>query len=137
MNSEMIAGLFAKRFMRWGITLPAEDLRSLTPGHIAKRGWLIQFCFGNDADGLYLDYYATHRMTGDSHVRLHENGTHKALESFQGLFVTSADPGEAARLKTEFLRSNCKIMEELVGKGFSLFTINMALRTGLVDTETK
>lgn len=137
MNSEMFAGLFAKRFTRWGITLPAENLRSLSPGHIAKRGWLIQFCFGNDADGPYLDYYATHRMTGDSNVRLHENGMHKALGSLQGLFVTSADPGEAARLEMALLKSNCKIMDELICKGFSLFTINMALCTGLVAAETK
>jgi len=133
MNLEMIASLFAKRFAYWDITLPAENLRSLFPGHMAKGGWLIQFCFGNDAGGAYLDYYATHRMTDDSHVRLHENGTYTELDSLQGFFVTSEDPVEAARLEEKFRKANRKIMDDLVEKGFTLFTINMAVRTGLVD----
>ena len=135
MNLEMIASLFAKRFAHWELVLPAESLRTLAPGHMAKGGWLIQFCFGNDAGGAYLDYYATHRMTDDSHVRLHENGTHTQLESLQSFFVTREDPGEAARLEEEHLKTNRKIMDALVEKGFTLFTINMALRTGLVDSE--
>lgn len=133
----MIASLFAKRFAHWDITLPAENLRSLSPGHLEKGGWLIQFCFGNDVDGAYLDYYATHRMTDGSHIRLHENGTRTELESLHGFFVTSEHPGEAARLEEEHLKTNRKIMDALVGKGFSLFTINMALRTGLVDSFEK
>ena len=75
----------------------------------------------------------THRMTDDSHVRLHENGTRTQLESLQSFFVTRGDPGEAARLEEEHLKTNRKIMDALVEKGFTLFTINMALRTGLVD----
>lgn len=47
----------------------------------------------------------------------------------------AADPIEAKRLKEAYFESNLKIYEELVTKGFNLFTINMQLQAGLVDSE--
>jgi hypothetical protein len=129
--------MFAKRFAHWGITLPAENLRLRSAGHIEKGGWLIQFCFGHDEKGDYLDYYASHRMTDDDHVRLYADGTKIELAALGGLQLTSTDPVEAKRLEEEFFETNRKITEELVAKGFNLFTINMGLRGGLAEPEKK
>lgn len=62
----LIADTFSKHFSHWDITLPEKDLKKRSNGYIQKAGWLIQYCFGEDDKGEYLDYYAAHRMTDDS-----------------------------------------------------------------------
>ena len=67
---DLIAETFAKRFTHWKLTLPEENLKNRSSGHIQNSGWLIQYCFGIDETGEYLDYYAAHRMTDDSYSTL-------------------------------------------------------------------
>jgi hypothetical protein len=76
-------------------------------------------------------------MTDDDHVRLYADGTKIELAALGGLQLTSTDPVEAKRLEEEFFETNRKITEELVAKGFNLFTINMGLRGGLAEPEKK
>ena len=132
---DQIKRMFAERFANWDITLPAENIRQRTAGHIEKKGWLIQYCFGHDENGEYLDYCASHRMTDDEHIRLCADGSQIELAALGGLYLTSTDPIEAKRLKEEYFESNRIISEVLVTKGFNLFTINMQLQAGLVDSE--
>jgi len=134
---DQIKRMFAERFANWDITLPAENIRQRSAGYIEKTGWLIQFCFGHDEKGECLDYYASHRMTDDEHIRLCADGSQIELAALGGLYLTSADPIEAKRLKEEYFESNRKITEELVTKGFDLFTINMQLQAGLASSEKK
>ncbi len=64
-----IEAAFAEDFFHWGITLPPDDVRQRRQGEIAAAGWAIWYLFDSDERGEYLDYYASHRMTSDRHVR--------------------------------------------------------------------
>ena len=85
----MIAYTFAKRFSHWKIRIPEDKLKNRQGGYIQEGGWLIQYCFGKDENGDYMDYYAAHRMTDDSHVRIYEDGTEKALPSLSSICLLS------------------------------------------------
>jgi hypothetical protein len=131
-----IAQAFRADFAKWGLEIPPELLVSREPGSIQAAGWLIQFTFGSDSRGEYLDYYASHRMTDDSHVRLYETGRRQQLASLSSFFVTSPDPTEARRLEAAYLRRNKRIARQLAAKGFGKFTINMILQAGLDRNDT-
>ena len=130
-----IAQAFREDFSNWGLEIPPESLASRTPGVIQASGWLIQFTFGRDSRGEYLDYYASHRMTDDSHVRLYETGRRQHLSSLASFFVTSSDPIEAKRSEAAYHRRNRRIARQLAAKGFEKFTINMALHAGLAGKD--
>src|ERR1043165_3207582 len=101
-----IVELFAKHFSRWGIQLPEEGLRALKPGAIHQQGWLIQYRFDSDDNGLFLDYYSSHRMTDDRHVRIRSDGSSEELPSIVSMHRTSDDPIEAKRLEEEYFSRN-------------------------------
>lgn len=132
---DRIARAFRADFAHWGIEIPPASLASREPGFIQAAGWLIQFTFGRDSRGEYLDYYASHRMTDDSHVRLYAAGRRQYLASLASFFVTSLDPTEAKRLKAAYLRRNRRIARRLAAKGFDKFTINMLLHAGLAGND--
>ena len=126
----MIGDYFARTFATWHITLPEEDLRQRRAGFLAEAGWLIQYCFGSDDSGEFLDYYAAHRMTDDSHVRVYEDGRVVALPALIGMRAMGATPQEEERLEREYVAHNREVAQALVDKGFDRFTINMALHAG-------
>jgi tetratricopeptide (TPR) repeat protein len=132
-----IADTFAKHFSHWNIILPQEDLKGRCSGHISEAGWLIQYCFGNDENGEYMDYYAAHRMTDDSHVRIYDDGKEKSLPALDSWLLTSDDPIKAKQLKDEYDRHNRKVVKMLIDKGFDRFTMNMALSAGLGEEKTE
>ena len=127
--------LFAERFSHWGIEIPEEHVVSRRAGHFSEAGWLIQYCFGKDESGEYLDYYAAHRMTDDRHERIYADGRTKDLPALSTFRLCSPDPVEDARLKRKYDESNRRVTEMLVEKGFDLFTINMSLHAGLGDED--
>lgn len=132
-SREHLAAIFADHFNRWRIQIPKANVTNGKPGFIAKQGWLIQFCFGTNSTGDYLDYYAAHRMTDDSHVRLHGDGQSESLPTIRTMHVTSEDPAEARRLAEENRARNREVLEGLVAKGFGKATINMVLGVGLEE----
>ncbi|MEN4007007.1 MAG: hypothetical protein PQ964_06605 [Methanobacteriaceae archaeon] len=119
------------------ITLPEEDLNARRSGHINKEGWLIQYCFGKDKTGKYMDYYATNRWYGDSHVRIYADGTEKEFPVLLDFHLTSDDSVEDKRLENEFYERNRKVAKMLIEKGFDRFTINMALSVWPVKDSKK
>ena len=88
---------FARTFENWDIKLPPDAFAMKQPGTIHKAGWTIRYVFDED----YLDYYATHRMTNDRHVRIHADGHSAVLESPQDFIVYPKDADEEARLKAK------------------------------------
>ena len=133
-NTEHISRVFASTFARWKLRIPREDLAREKAGFIQKEGWLVQYCFGHDEKGGYLDYYAAHRMTSDDHVRIREDGSMEHLDAMSEFYVTPAD-GDDDAARQRFYEANRRIAEILAAKGFDKFTINMALVAGLVDHE--
>lgn len=115
---EGVVERFNARFRPWEIELAANDAASRGSGLIQEHGWAIDFSFGADADGEYLDYYASHRMTDDEHVRLRADGSSELLPALRSMHLTSPDPVEHARLKREYLDFNKDVMTLLLAKGF-------------------
>jgi len=126
-----IAETFANRFAHWNITIPEENLKNREIGYIQEAGWLIQYCFGKDEQGEYLDYYAAHRMTDDSHVHIYQDGQVEHLPALDSVRKVSKDPEEDQRLEEEYYKHNQQVARELAKKGFNKFTINMFLHAGL------
>lgn len=127
---EQITDTFAQRFAHWNITLPEEDLKGRQSGYIQEAGWLIQYCFGKDDNGEYLDYYAAHRMTEDSHVRIYQDGQVEKLPALYGIRLASRDPEEDQQLEDEYYQHNQEVVSMMAEKGFTKFTINMYLHAG-------
>jgi hypothetical protein len=107
-------------FSHWGIKLPPDDIAERRRGKIMKGGWVIWYLFGSDENGEYLDYYASHRMTDDEHVRIYAGGKSETLPTLRQFRLTSTDPKEDARLEFEFFSENERISKMLKGKGFKL-----------------
>ncbi len=133
----LIGDTFAKHFAHWEIVLPEENIKNRRGGYIQHGGWLIQYCFGKDENDMeYLDYYAAHRMTDDSHIRIYDDGKKESLPSLTSMYLVSDDPVKAKQLKDKYEEHNRQVVELLNEKGFDKFTINMFLHAGL-DKETK
>ena len=111
---------FNRSFEAWNIELPKEAVENRQRGKIVKSGWTIWYLFGRDEAGDYLDYYASHRMTNDRHVRLYDDGSSKGLDSYCGMRKVSDDPEGNKRLENEFWEHNERVSRELEAKGFGL-----------------
>ena len=99
--------LFNQGFERWGITLPPDAEQRCSRGTIVSQGWTIKYCFGEDQDGKYLDYYAAHRMTNDTHTRIRANGDAESLPAYPD--------GTIQRWDAEYIERVTKLLE---AKGF-------------------
>lgn len=117
---EKIEEVFNKTFVNWDIRLPQDAVESRQAGKIVQAGWIIEWLFGFDGSGEYLDYYATHRMTSDSHVRIHADGSEESLEAPSEFYVTpgGASEEEAEQAKAEFHARNRRVYNMLREKGF-------------------
>ena len=111
---------FNTSFETWSIELPEEAVKKRQRGKIVKSGWTIWYLFGRDEAGDYFDYYASHRMTNDRHVRLYADGSSKGLDSYRSMRRVSDDPEEDRRLENEFWEHNERVSRELEPKGFGL-----------------
>jgi hypothetical protein len=118
---EKIAARFEEYFASWGIGLPEANRSMRSAGVIEQKGWQIQFLFGADEHGEYLDFYATHRMTDDRHCRLRSNGSVQELEAAVDLIFYPADATDEQRSEAEreFHDYNERVYRELEEKGFS------------------
>ncbi|MGH9428326.1 MAG: hypothetical protein ACRD2L_18735, partial [Terriglobia bacterium] len=115
-----IEARFNATFAHWNIRLPPENVAQRSRGKIVRAGWAIWYLFGSDEKGEYVDYYASHLMTGDDHVRVYATGAYKALPAIQEFRVASEDPDEDARLEAEYFAQNQRVAEMLEVKGFGL-----------------
>ena len=136
-TTKSIEERFRRTFARWGISLPPEDVEARRRGKIVASGWAIWYLFGEDERGAYLDYYASHRMTDDRHVRLREESPAEHLPTIRTFRIVSPDPVEDARLEAEHLEHNRRVGRMLEEKGFGVagdeplsVQINRHLRLG-------
>ncbi len=117
---EEIESQFKETFSHWNISLPPEAIASRRRGKIVKSGWVIWYLFGSDERGEYLDYYASHRLTTDRHVRVYVNGNEERLPTIQSMRMVSHDPEEDARLEADYFARNQKAARMLEEKGFGM-----------------
>ena len=106
---DKIEACFNARFAASSIRMPSENIAQRKRGKVIKAGWAIRYLFGSDASGEYLDYYASHRMTNDRHVRIHADGRCESLPAFQDFRLTSEDPEEKARLDAKYYAEDKRV----------------------------
>ncbi|CAN5755186.1 hypothetical protein BH18ACT11_BH18ACT11_07360 [soil metagenome] len=120
MTLREIESQFNETFSYWDIYLPPDAFAKRKRGKIVKAGWAIWYLFGSDERGEYLDYYASHRLTTDRHVRIYVNGNEENLPTIQSMRMVSQDPEEDARLEAEYYARNQKVSRMLEDKGFGM-----------------
>lgn len=115
-----LAQIFEAYFGQWDIRLPAEAVATRQPGRLAAGGWTIHYLFGRDERGEYLDFYATHRMTNDRHVRIRASGETEMLPAIVDEIVYPPDATDEQRrqIEQEYRRHNIEVSDALRRKGF-------------------
>ena len=114
---QRIKEVFASHFEHWGIELPAEEILSRSPGSLQDSGWHISYNWGRDEIGEYLDYYAYHRMTNDSHIRIYETGATKSFPPIHDFRVCADDPETDSQLEAEHVKKNREVARIVRLKG--------------------
>ncbi len=110
---------FEKGFANWNITLPPELVEAREAGLIVSGGWTIFYKFGFEGEMEYMDYYASHRMTNDGHVRLYADGTSRGLPSYREGWILGETERDSELLEKEFYAYNQAVAELLAEKGFT------------------
>lgn len=120
-----IQSAFAEFFSYFGHELPEEDVQLRRRGQIGGEdggdygmGDVVQYLFGSNDRGEYLDFYCRHRHAGDQHWRIFEDGSTEQLDVPTSWRLSSDDPDRDARLKEEFYAENTRIYKMLRDKGF-------------------
>ena len=128
---------FRDHFAPWSTSIPPGHVQQRRRGKILEAGWAIWYLVGKDERGEYLDYYASHRMTNDRHIRLREDGAEEHLPTISTMRTASQDPEEDERLAAEYLEENRRVAKMLEEKGFGIegdepggVLINRYLRLG-------
>lgn len=125
----------------WGLEVEAPPAGP-RQGFVRERGGpgRIRYVFGQDDDGLFLELYSFHRIWGDLHARIHEDGTVEHLGVLETAVPVTGDPDEDRRAVEEQNRRNRRLLKELDEAGLlsggpvpASFEINAALATGLID----
>ena len=116
---EAVRKAFAEYFGKWSIELPRAAIATRLRCQVKKAGWTIQYLFGQERDREYLDFYATHRMTNDRHVRIWDDGQTEPLEGYQEMCVYDPRvPGDKERVEREYYEHNRRVSCILGEKGF-------------------
>ena len=71
---ERLRQRFNRAFEHWETELPIDALEPGVVWLICHRGWTIWTRYDVENGREYLDYYATHRMTNDRHLRMYVDG---------------------------------------------------------------
>lgn len=119
-----LQAVFAETLSYWGHQLPAEDVIHRRRGKLGDEdgdyGWgdTVKYLFGSDEHGEYVDYFLHHRLAGDRHGRIYEDGSTKDLPTIPIGRLGSDDPVVDARLEAESRVEYEQIMAMLEAKGF-------------------
>ena len=108
---ERLRQRFNRAFEHWETELPIDALEPGVVWLICHRGWTIWTRYDVENGREYLDYYATHRMTNDRHLRMYVDGDDVGLPTMD--FIVGGDATEAEIAARR--RSAAKLLEE---KGF-------------------
>jgi hypothetical protein len=84
---ERIAEAFDRYFANFDITIEPDEVEVGRRGEILAKGWRIAFRVDpDDAGSPGLEFYATHRMTNDRHVRIWADGYEEKLEAIREFY---------------------------------------------------
>jgi hypothetical protein len=111
---------FKDYFNQPGIELPEHmEIGAVRSFEDAGSGWDISFKLTMEDNRVFLDFYASHRMTNSRHNRILENGEVVELENFWefGFPVYKDDPERENREREEIYLMNQKVEDILRQKG--------------------
>ena len=125
----LLQATFDEMLSYFGHQLPDDDVLHRRRGRVGGdddddgdygRGDVVTYLFGQDERGEYLDFYMCHRIAGDQHIRIYEDGTSEDLEVISPFGPrVSDDPVENERLRREDQEEYERIHAMLKAKGFS------------------
>lgn len=117
---------FAKLLSCFGHQLLEDDVLHRRRGQIGGEdgdygyGDTVTYLFDRDARGEYLDFYMCHRIAGDDHIRIYEDGSWEHLDVISPFGPRiSDDPVENERWRREDQEEVERIRAILEAKGFS------------------
>ena len=100
------------------LEIPEENLRERKPGSIPCGSGRLTFVFGVSEGREYLEYYLHHRISGDSHGRIFEDGRHESLPELSTMYGCNPDiPGDEERSRREMEKNYREVFEDLKKKG--------------------
>jgi hypothetical protein len=101
---------------------------------------LVRYVFGEDEKGGFLEFYSFHRIWGDLHARIYEDGTVEGLDVLDTTLPTTGNRDEDRRRAEAQNGRNQRLLRELDDAGLLAdgpvpvsFTINAAIAGGLLD----
>lgn len=133
-----IADTFNRYFANFDIRIEPGDVTLGSRREVGKRGWWIAYRVDPDDGGFpSLEFYAVHRMTNDSHVRIWADGQAEWLEAIQEAYgYDSKVPGAEDAAREKYFKHNRRIEEQLRAAGLlPELDINTYLRTGGNQTD--
>ena len=138
----MIKETFDSLFEEWEVELPHGSVEDRLPGALQQTdgSGLIRYAFGSDQRGTYLEFYSFHRIAGDGHARIYEDGEIEDLPTLQTMVLLSDDPEENERREAAMHENNRQLLADLEEKGLmsggpvpGAFQVNAYLTTGKPD----
>jgi hypothetical protein len=102
---------FERPFLDRGVRPSRRLIRARQAGEVLQKGWSIQFLFGTDERGVYMDYYAAHRMTDDRHVRIRAGEPEEDLPSIVTGYFGSDDLEEERAAREAYFPGNREMYE--------------------------
>jgi hypothetical protein len=129
---EQVADAFNRYFANFDIRVEPDDVVVGSHRTIHGEGWLIRHRVDPDDAGFpSLEFYATHRMTDDRHIRIWADGALEGLDAIQpGYGYNPKAPGSKEAAEQEYRRHSQEIARQLRERGlYPEGDINTYLRT--------
>jgi hypothetical protein len=135
---EAIAAAFNDYFRNFDIRIVPDDVILGERRSLSQGGWRVAFRIDPDDSGApVLEFYATHRMTNDRHVRIWADGVSEDLDAIDESFVFDPNqPGSEEESRRRYEEHNQNVARELRARGlYPEGDINAYLRTHGSDIE--
>lgn len=109
-DAKLIDETFRDRYKHWELEIC--DFKEISEGKfkLSDKGWNIRCIIGDE----YIQFYATHRMTSDTHYRIYTDGTIKKLDAAREAYSWNPEvDGDREIKQQEYFEYNRKIGEML------------------------
>lgn len=115
---EKIQEVFINNFCHLHLQIPDDDLINRAKGSMAFGSGKLFYIFGEEEGREYFEYYSHHRIGGNGHGKIYEDGESLSLPTLEtGFAYNSKIPGDAERKRAENAEEYRKTLDDLNAKG--------------------